>query len=419
MPVTERGHHGFGPRHDAVPPTGTTFKAGRFGRMVPELARPLDVPDAALVELGLAMVDGPGGKPSGNNANISAGFTYLAQFIDHDITLDTTGLNESLQDPNAVENFRTPRLDLDSVYGLGPRVQPSLYQRDSPGRAKLLIGTTSAGVFPVNAGLAHDLPRNSEGFAIIGDERNDENLLVAQTHLAFLRFHNAIVDKLHGTVPDSQLFSAARRAVVELYQSMVVRDFLTKLCDVNDINAALQQRRFFRFETFGAFGQPYMPLEFSVAAYRLGHSQVRNVWKARRASDVSERLDHRLAALSRFRHHRWRRRFCPQPDAQYRSVSRHGTAPARRRDRRRWKPGGDEPAPRRQDEAAVGAGPRPLHPDSFVSRNPSWRIGDQVPNLVLPGAGAMFRFSDLVASAAGGTSKVQLSPVDDPANIPP
>ncbi|MCF8531659.1 MAG: heme peroxidase [Reyranella sp.] len=284
MPDTTPGTHGHSLRHDIVPPLGTAFRAGRFGRMIPELTTPLIVPDNALVALGLAMVDAAPTDVAGDNANIPAGFTYLGQFIDHDITLDTTTLTEVAQDPTAITNFRTPRLDLDSLYGPGPRVQPSLYDRDSPGRAKLLVGkTVIGGLEPIKADLAHDLPRNPQGLAIIGDERNDENLLVAQTHVAFLRFHNAIVDRLAGTVPDADLFAASRRAVVDLYQAMVIRDFLMKICDVNDVDAVLRDgRRFFRFETFGDFGQPYMPVEFSAAAYRLGHSMVRQTYSHNR-----------------------------------------------------------------------------------------------------------------------------------------
>ena len=61
-------------------------------------------------------------------ATVPAGFTYFDQFIDHDITLDTTTLKEIIVDPLAVKNFRTPALALDSIYGSGPDVQPYLYQ---------------------------------------------------------------------------------------------------------------------------------------------------------------------------------------------------------------------------------------------------------------------------------------------------
>ncbi len=286
---TERGFHGRTERHEVIPPLGTAAKAGRFGRMIPELDRPLEVEDAALVELGLAMVDGPRGVNSGDNANIPAGYTYLGQFVDHDITLDTTTLSEMVEDPGAVWNFRTPGLDLDSVYGSGPRAQPSMYDRTTkgmggdPSAVKMLLGRTAIGGAEADfADLPHDLPRNVQGFAIIGDERNDENLLVAQTHLSFLRFHNAIVDRLAGQVPKGKLFDSARRAVRDLYQAMVLRDFLAKLCDVNDIAAAVAHRDFFRFEQFGPEGTLYIPIEFSVAAYRLGHSMVREVYNHNR-----------------------------------------------------------------------------------------------------------------------------------------
>jgi hypothetical protein len=289
-PKTDPGYRGHAQRHEVPPPLGQSVPAGRFGRMLPELSTPLEVPDAALVALGMAMRDDPAtGAQSTDNANIPAGYTYLGQFIDHDITLDTTTLTEVADDPMAVENFRTPRLDLDSVYGFGPRAQPSLYDRASKrlggdsAPVKLLVGSTSiGGAEQAFAGEPHDLPRNTQGFALIGDERNDENLLVAQTHVAFLRFHNAIADRLIGQAPTGKLFDTTRRAVIDLYQAMVLRDFLTKLCDVNDIALAVEKRDFFRFETFGAFGQPYMPVEFSVAAYRLGHSMVREAYSHNR-----------------------------------------------------------------------------------------------------------------------------------------
>jgi hypothetical protein len=151
-----------------------------------------------------------------------------------------------------------------------------------PAPVKLLIGETSAGAAEDFSGLPHDLPRNKQGLALIGDERNDENLVVAQTHLAFLRFHNAMADRLRAQAPPGRLFDTTRRAVVDLYQAMVLRDFLSKLCDVNDIAAAVAQRRFFRFEKFGPNGTPYIPIEFSSAAYRLGHSMVREVYNHNR-----------------------------------------------------------------------------------------------------------------------------------------
>ena len=151
---------------------------GMFGRMFPNL-EPLAVDDAPLKELADAMRDANPGDAAGNNTRIPAGFTYLGQFVDHDITLDLTSFGDKESDPTAVENFRTPALDLDSVYGLGPDGSRQLYARnpgDADGKTpgpKLLIGKTIS-VDDIAITPRNDLPRNPEGFALIGDHRNDE-----------------------------------------------------------------------------------------------------------------------------------------------------------------------------------------------------------------------------------------------------
>jgi hypothetical protein len=254
---------------------------GMFGKMFPRLA-PLVVPDDRLLHLARAMKDEPPNDTSRDNPNIPAGFTYLGQFIDHDITLDLTSLNEKLSDPQATENFRTPALDLDSVYGRGPDGSPQLYARGDGGlpSPKLLLGKT---IIDFRNGFdktpPNDLPRGDEGFALIGDHRNDENLLVAQTHLAFLKFHNKVVDHLaaRGT-PKKDLFAEARRLVTWHYQWIVLHDFVERLTETGIVAKILHDgRRFYRFKK-----TPYMPVEFSAAAYRLGHSMVREVYSHNR-----------------------------------------------------------------------------------------------------------------------------------------
>jgi hypothetical protein len=247
---------------------------GLFGRMFPSLP-PLNASDAALQALADAMIDTTPGDASGNNPNVPAGFTYLGQFVDHDITLDLTSIAEKEEDPLATTNFRTPRLDLDSIYGLGPDGSPQLYARNAangnqPG-PKFLIGANVELSDPAGP-FRNDLPRSPEGFAIIADHRNDENLLVAQTHLAFLKFHNKVVDILAaGANPPPNLFIEARKLVTWHYQWMVLHDFIERLTEPGIVAKILHDgRKFYRFKT-----TPYMPVEFSAAAYRMGHSMVR------------------------------------------------------------------------------------------------------------------------------------------------
>jgi Animal haem peroxidase len=267
---------------------------GMFGRMFPTLPkfRPEDSKLDALAEtmrdISVAPTSANGELKidPGDNKNVPSGFTYLGQFIDHDVTLDLTSLAEKQEDPNATRNFRTPRLDLDAIYGLGPDGSPQLYARNgskagaSPG-PKFLIGKNMELPDPAGA-FRNDLPRSPEGFALIGDHRNDENLIVAQTHLAFLKFHNKVVDMLAGgATPSNALFAEARRIVTWHYQWMVLHDFVERLTEDGIIDSILEKgRQFYRFQT-----TPYMPIEFSAAAYRLGHSMVRERYSHNRIFD--------------------------------------------------------------------------------------------------------------------------------------
>jgi hypothetical protein len=254
--------------------------------MFPQLA-PLAVADGPLRELADAMKDANPADPAGNNPNVPAGFTYLGQFIDHDITLDLTSISEKQADPQATENFRTPALDLDSLYGLGPDGSRQLYARNSatdsgknPG-PKFLIGKNiNVPLGGVTGEHHNDLPRSPEGFALIGDHRNDENLVVAQTHLALLKFHNKLCDMVSaGGLTDSpEIFNEARRLVTWHYQWMVLHDFVERITEPGIVEKILHEgRKFYRFKKV-----PYMPVEFSAAAYRIGHSMVREAYSHNR-----------------------------------------------------------------------------------------------------------------------------------------
>ncbi|OQW35461.1 MAG: hypothetical protein A4E19_01485 [Nitrospira sp. SG-bin1] len=252
--------HGFDDRGLNVP-LGRFNQPGRFGRMFPEL-RSLTAFDPGPVELG--KVDGAmdGGNPgpgdtSQNNLRIKAGYTFLGQFIDHDLTLDTTSQLEQQVDVTATINFRTPALELDSVYGLGPAVQPHLYDRDKPFR--LLLSPDG-----------NDLPRNSQGTALIGDPRNDENAIIAQLHLIWLKFHNQVFEKEFAGMPvGRERFEAAQKLVRWHYQWLVVNEFLPRICGSKLVPNTVA------YPSFEFKDHAFMPVEFSVAAYRFGHSQTR------------------------------------------------------------------------------------------------------------------------------------------------
>ena len=225
-----------------------------------------------------AMVAG-GGGPS----QIPAGFTYIGQFVDHDLTFDKTNvmLGENVS-PALLLQARSPSLDLDSLYGAGPTEPKSAKFYEADG-LHLKVGKTDAiGNIPAKEGF--DLPRGvgtspaDKRKAVIPDPRNDENLAVAQTHAAMIRFHNRVVDTLPGSVPQAQRFSVAREIVTKHYQWMLRTDYLPRVCAPGVVNSVFTSGRK-AFEV-GAIPTdvPTMPIEFSVAAFRLGHSMIRSAY---------------------------------------------------------------------------------------------------------------------------------------------
>jgi len=247
---------------------------GKFGRLFPELPYH-DVSGEALLRYGAA--GGPlechaeiqGGRNE-ENPRIAAGWPFFGQFIAHDITHDRSPLQDS-EDINALHNFRKPRLDLECVYGAGPVGQPYLYDVHDPD--KLLIGRGES--------ASDDLPRNQQGLALVGDARNDTHLFISQLHLAFLHFHNRVVDRIRaaGAKP-GEVFERATRMVRWHYQWIVMHEFLPLSVGDDLVNELLESGpKLCRFE-----GRPYIPVEFSDGAYRFGHAQIRDAY------DVNERL---------------------------------------------------------------------------------------------------------------------------------
>ena len=273
---------------DQVPPRSTAYEQGKFGRLFPLL--PAFAADTPSVRENLLELGKPGGlldakdppppadplSPNPNNRdnpNMTAGFTFLGQFLDHDMTFDPTSSLQRQSDPEAIENFRMPLLELDSVYGSGRGASPHLYDQTTPDAIKLLIDTAAP----------KDLPRNSQNTAIIGDPRNDENLIVSQLHLAFLKFHNAVVDRvLDGGITDpNEAFDEAQRLVRWHYQWIILHEFLPTTVGQGLVDDILKKgRRFYDWRN-----KPFIPVEFSVAAYRFGHSQVRPGYIANFAGD--------------------------------------------------------------------------------------------------------------------------------------
>jgi hypothetical protein len=232
---------------------------GRYRTLFADLPA-LRVDEQALHTLG--RVGGPsdlGTDAAGTDCSVAAVWPFFGQLIAHDITADRSPLAHRAAG-SQLRNARAPRADLEALYGAGPVGMPYLYGRDDP--AKLLLSPT-----------ASDVPRNQEGLALVGDPRNDVHLFVNQLSVAFIGFHNRLVDRVrHDGVAEQEAFEEARRAATWHYQHVILREFLPSVIG-RELTAELLARgpRLYRAE-----GDPYIPLEFADAAFRYGHAQIRD-----------------------------------------------------------------------------------------------------------------------------------------------
>ncbi|HEY0375638.1 MAG TPA: peroxidase family protein [Pyrinomonadaceae bacterium] len=266
----------------SLKPVGGAANQTDFNYLFPELQKDSTalLPTSAstvqaLKDLGGTMSE-PGTEES-LDSEIPSAYVYFGQFIDHDITL--MDLRQDLSDPNlvpltpaqisAINNLRSPRLDLDSVYSNAPPA----------GDDQLLVGEVFDGgqLPPGKPDRFFDLPRlprsdtdpRYDRTPRIGDARNEETITIAQLHVAFLRAHNAIVEAGYD-------HCAARSLLRRYYQLILVHDFLPRVADPEVVTEMLSGpwKHYNPDE-----GQFFMPLEFSGAAFRFGHSMVRGRYR--------------------------------------------------------------------------------------------------------------------------------------------
>jgi hypothetical protein len=316
--VAESGARGG--RH--VP--GAPGNSGLFGRIFPGLppfAEASDTVRGALLEVGMPggimdaqddLAAGPknlivdpavNGNPSAanpygtnpDNPTMTAGSTFVGQFTDHDVTFDQTSQLGVPANPLTSPNTRTPALDLDSVFGGGPAMRPDLYASNPDGSVgpALKIGT---------GGVHEDVPRipnADETFAaLLGDPRNDENVMVAGLHCAHVLFYNRILGELDSfslrTFPSARSadlahpyarYLIAREITLWHYQWLLVNEHLPQIAGQAIVSDVLARgNRFYRPPA----GDAFLPIEFGAAAYRFGHSMVRPSYRANFTSGTGD-----------------------------------------------------------------------------------------------------------------------------------
>jgi Animal haem peroxidase len=305
-------------------PPGAPANSMLFGRIFPKLdpfAQDTSTVTQALLEVGrqggimdahddlaagpVALITNPAlnGNPTSSNPygtnpdnpTMTAGSTFVGQFTDHDITFDQTSQLGVPTNPLTSPNTRTPALDLDSVFGGGPTVSADLYVSNSDGTAgpQLKIGT---------GGVHEDVPRTANGdgtfTALLGDPRNDENVMIAGLHCGHILFYNRVLANLStidlSGIPAAQgarmddgyaQYRIAREVTLWHYQWLLVNEHLPQVAGQAMVNDVLANgNKFYQPPA----GDAFMPIEFGAACYRLGHSQVRPSYRANFTSGTGD-----------------------------------------------------------------------------------------------------------------------------------
>lgn len=212
-----------------------------------------------------------------------SGYVYLGQFIAHDLVREIYPLGGRKLNTRPATNTRAPRLDLDHLYG---DAAEKGFLFDDAGH--FCLGRTVGSPFERSTGEAayDDLPRDLDGTPKVADPRSDENLLIAQMHVLWSKLHNCLLDlsseipELASDIPGENLLEQARNLVVWHYQWIVWYDFLPHVVMLDVLKDIRQNgpRLFARRHTPG---NPItaLPAEFTMAAFRFGHSMVQESYR--------------------------------------------------------------------------------------------------------------------------------------------
>ena len=234
------------------------------------------------------------------SASVPAVFTFVGQFIDHDLTMNAVDLFTDQTGP--VRNGASPRIDLDSVYGPrttgtgvvtiptgdGATTGDLIFHHDGTFRMHHVDGTTGFDLNRTEMSLpAGPVPHRPPAFtAHIFDGRNDENQLILQIHILLERVHNKLVESnALNTAGESkaEVIAAVRTEVVANWQTVVLQDYLPRVIEAGTLTDVLSQIRQVNFGNLkhkplldlasGAL-VVQLPHEWTIG-FRFGHSQLR------------------------------------------------------------------------------------------------------------------------------------------------
>jgi hypothetical protein len=225
-------------------------------------------------------------NPASFEGPLPAAFTFVGQFIDHDLTMNAVNLFEPQK--GVVVDVASPLIDLDSVYG--PRSSGFLPDTAKPDDLNAYLYDKN-GRFKLNSGPSVDLVREMAkpdliGQPVIADKRNDENQLILQIHLLIMRHHNKLLDE-----KIAKNWAEAYQRTLFTWQYIVLNDYLSRIIDsaiLKEVTDAIRDQTYkglkhvpLKNVQTGRFSIT-MPHEFAIG-FRFGHSQLKPEYKINKA----------------------------------------------------------------------------------------------------------------------------------------